>query len=446
MKLRISILWLTLVVVALALVISQLIAIALTREYVNKPRTERGVNYFVNHLKTIGAALDVMPPDEEEVFMKRIRELEGVEIAHATEGPEKMGMTRAPDRPQQTLFRQRIREAFGSDSEIYVRNKDRGEKSGAPRMLWVLLRLEADEHYWVGFPRTRIESMSLTAITLWSAAGLLIALLAAVFIMWRLNLPLLALSKAARELGEGRDPGPVTPSGPSELRDMAQAFNHMNDSLKAIQRDRATFLAGISHDLRTPLSHLRLDLEIHRDKLDAEAQAGMVADLESMDAILEQFLGYAQGEAGETVALGDLSGLVEDTLGRWSRTSGKIHANLSEVPMFWFRPLAMRRLLDNLLSNAERHAGGDIEVSTGASDGNAVISVLDRGPGISPDQAERLKQPFTRKDDGRNPSGAGLGLAIADRVARLHRGRLDLLPRDGGGLEARVTLPLAVPA
>jgi two-component system osmolarity sensor histidine kinase EnvZ len=198
--------------------------------------------------------------------------------------------------------------------------------------------------------------------------------------------------------------------------------------------------------LRTPLSHLRLDLEIHRDKLDAEAQAGMVADLESMDAILEQFLGYAQGEAGETAALGDLSGLVEDTLGGRARLGGHIRANLSEVPMFWFRPLAMRRLLDNLLSNAARHAGGDVEVTTGASDGNAVIRVLDRGPGISPDQVERLKQPFTRKDDGRNPSGAGLGLAIADRVARLHRGRLDLLPRDGGGLEARVTLPLAVPA
>jgi two-component system osmolarity sensor histidine kinase EnvZ len=438
---RISILWLALAVVTLALVASQLIAIALTREYVNKPRVERGVNHFVNHLKSIGAALDVMPADEEETYMKRIRELEGVQIMHATKGPVEMGMKPADDGPQRRLFRQRIRDVFGNNAELYVRDADRD--SNGQHMLWVFLRLDGDEDYWVGFPRQRIESMSLTAISLWSAAGLAIALLAAAFIMWRVNLPLLALSKAARELGEGRDPGPVRPSGPSELRDVAQAFNHMNESLKAVHRDRALFLAGISHDLRTPLSHLRLDLEIHRDKLDADTQAAMVADLESMDAILEQFLGYAQAEAGEPLMLGDLSGLVEDTVGSWSQREGGIRGHVSDVPVFRFRPIAMRRMLDNLLSNATRHAGGAIDVKTSVEDGNAVICVLDRGPGIPPDEAKRMKEPFTRKDDSRSPPGAGLGLAIADRVARLHNGQLDLLPRQGGGLEARVTLPLA---
>jgi two-component system osmolarity sensor histidine kinase EnvZ len=105
--------------------------------------------------------------------------------------------------------------------------------------------------------------------------------------------------------------------------------------------------------------------------------------------------------------------------------------------------VAVRRLVDNLLVNAQRHAGGPIEVATEVRDGHAVLSVRDRGPGIPPPLVAHLKQPFTRRDGARSGvSGAGLGLAIADRVASLHGGRLELLPRDGGGLEASLVLPL----
>jgi two-component system osmolarity sensor histidine kinase EnvZ len=104
----------------------------------------------------------------------------------------------------------------------------------------------------------------------------------------------------------------------------------------------------------------------------------------------------------------------------------------------------MQRLADNLIANAQRHAGGEVLVRTASADGEAMLAVLDRGPGIPVAMVERLKQPFTRRDEARSgSSGAGLGLAIATRVAALHGGRLDLLPRDGGGLEARVTLPMA---
>ena len=105
----------------------------------------------------------------------------------------------------------------------------------------------------------------------------------------------------------------------------------------------------------------------------------------------------------------------------------------------------MQRLLDNLIGNAARHAGGEVLVRATEANGQALLSVLDRGPGIPASMVERLKQPFTRRDEARSGySGAGLGLAIAERVARLHGGRLDLLAREGGGLEARVTLPVAV--
>jgi two-component system osmolarity sensor histidine kinase EnvZ len=108
------------------------------------------------------------------------------------------------------------------------------------------------------------------------------------------------------------------------------------------------------------------------------------------------------------------------------------------------RPLAMQRLIDNLVTNAARHAGGDVLVRTEAYPGRVTLCVLDRGPGIPAEMAERLKEPFTRRDEARSgSSGAGLGLAIADRAAKLHGGRLELIAREGGGLEARVTLPSA---
>ena len=122
-----------------------------------------------------------------------------------------------------------------------------------------------------------------------------------------------------------------------------------------------------------------------------------------------------------------------------------MRCELGEVPTLMLRPLAMQRLADNLIANAARHAGGEVLVRTSSTDGEAVLSVLDRGPGIPAAMVERPKQPFTRRDKARSgSSGAGLGLAIATRVAALHGGRLDLLSRDGGGLEARVTLPMAV--
>ncbi len=140
----------------------------------------------------------------------------------------------------------------------------------------------------------------------------------------------------------------------------------------------------------------------------------------------------------------NLAELARGCAERYARTGVQVRCELGEAPPLMLRPLAMQRLLDNLIGNAARHAGGEVLVRTAQANGHALVSVLDRGPGIPAAMVGRLKQPFTRRDEARSgSSGAGLGLAIAERVARLHGGRLDLLARDGGGLEARVTLPVA---
>jgi two-component system osmolarity sensor histidine kinase EnvZ len=417
-----------------ALLVSEGIEAWLTSEYVSKPRTERAIKHFVNHLKTISAAMETMDDPEEREFIRRLAAKDGLRIEPVV---GMQGMHLAPDQPRLQPARERIREVFGRQTEMYEK-----EGESAEDRIWVLLPMDGGSDYWVAFPRVRVDDAGIT-YAIWGTAGLGIALIASFFIIWRLNRPLRRLANAAEQVGHGVEPGAVPESGPSEIRAVARAFNHMTQGLQRIQRERAMFLAGISHDLRTPLSHLRIEVEV-QDGLDPEARRGMVQDLDDMNAILEQFIDFARSEASEPLFPVNLSELANDSAERWTRSGAAVHCDLAEMPELMLRPLAMQRLVGNLLANAVRHAGGEIQVRTAMDKDRAVISVLDRGPGIPPGSADHLKEAFTRRDASRGGSaGAGLGLAIADRIAKLHGGFLDLLPREGGGLEARVTLPLS---
>ena len=439
-----SLLWRTLLVLVAALVLSQVAAFWFLHEYVTRPRATAGIGQFVSHLKTIDAALQTMPPAQEQEFIGRIAEREGIRILPANAMTEPIEPAR--EVPPIRDLRERVRELFGPQADVYVRTSelaDGARPPGRAPMLWV--RLPAgEESYWVAFPRGRIERDTTQALVGWAAVGLLIAILATTFIVWTLSRPLSDLSRAAEALGRGRDPGPVPESGPSEIRGVARAFNTMKVDLRKAERDRAAFLAGVSHDLRTPLARLRLEVELLDGKVDEAAQRAMVGDVDEMNAIIDQFIDFMRSEAAEPLVAVNLSELARACAERAARAGVQIRCELADVPVLMLRPLALQRLVDNLVANAARHAGGDILVRTEPAGDGVTLSVLDRGPGIPAGQVERLKEPFTRRDEARSgSSGAGLGLAIANRVAAIHGGRLDLLPREGGGLEARVTLPAA---
>jgi two-component system osmolarity sensor histidine kinase EnvZ len=443
-----SILWRTLIVIVAALVLSQATAWLLLEEFVNRPRIALAINQTVSHLKTVNAALATLDANERSDFIERMREVDGIRIA-SVERAERLEP--APDRPVLRQFRARIREVFGPEAEVYHRRARNSGKAGTSgdddrlrgRVLWVRLP-SVDRTILVGFPRGRIERDLSTAFIAWTVASLGIAILATFFLVWRLNRPLGQLARAAAAVGKGDQPAPVAETGPAEIRSVARAFNQMTGDLAKAQRERATFLAGISHDLRTPLARLRLDVEMLGGKVDAPTQRGMVQDLEDMNAIIDQFIDFMRSEAAEPFSGVNLSELSRACAERAARLGTHVTCELADVPVMMLRPLAMQRLIDNLLNNAARHAGGEILLRTRALGNLAELSVLDRGPGIPAELAEHLKQPFTRRDEARSgSSGAGLGLAIAQRVASLHHGQLELLPREGGGLEARVTLPMA---
>ena len=202
-------------------------------------------------------------------------------------------------------------------------------------------------------------------------------------------------------------------------------------------------LAGLSHDLRTPLTRLRLATEMLDEQVPDSTRAGMVQDIADMDELISQFLAFARGLDSEHPVQTDLADLIRSTVERYERSGKTITATLAATPPIAVRPLAMQRLLTNLIDNALKHGDGRVEVRLDMGAQAQVLRVLDRGPGIAPQHIDAARQPFSRLDASRSgSSGAGLGLAIVERIAQLHKGKLELLQRAGGGLEARVTLPI----
>ena len=309
--------------------------------------------------------------------------------------------------------------------------------------LWVSFSIE-DDDYWVVFERDRLEAVGGLQWIGWGAVALGLSLFGAVAMSRLINLPLKRLATAAVEIGHGGKPAPLPQSGPREIREANASFNAMVEELARIEADRVLLLAGISHDLRTPLTRLRLEAEMSVGN--DEARQAIHADVEQMDAIISQFLDYARPLDRETdFDAIDLTALVRDTLAELSDDDRLIvEPDLQRTSPVRAHPTEIRRVLFNLIENARRYGattGSDrVTLTVRTLDQPPRLEVADRGAGIPSAMIERMKQPFTRLDSARGQaSGAGLGLAIVERIAQRHRARFALSARDGGGLCATFT-------
>jgi two-component system osmolarity sensor histidine kinase EnvZ len=307
--------------------------------------------------------------------------------------------------------------------------------------VWVSFSLEGDDNdYWLMLPGEHAMEFVPWQWAGWGAASLALALGVAWLSVFHVTRPLRALAAAARALGEGGYPDPARETGAAELRQVAEAFNRMSDDLRRNAAERTLVLAGLSHDLRTPLARLRLECEL--SIADPGTLEAAVADIEQMDAIIAQFLDYARGEEDEAPADIGVNALVESVAARPARSPAPRLA-LGSLPAARVHPKALARALANLLDNARKYGAEPITVTTRRAGAEIVIEIEDCGPGIPETELERIKRPFTRLENARtDTTGTGLGLAIVERIARLHGGRFDLVNRPGGGLVARLRLPV----
>ena len=275
----------------------------------------------------------------------------------------------------------------------------------------------------------------------WAVFALLTSSIGVYVIFFWLRRQLQDVVLAARVMGTGVTPARLSETGPEEIRALSRGFNQMAVSLEALEADRRLMLVGISHDLCTPITRLRLALELMCMKSDTSHAQGMLDDLEEMNAIIRQFTDYARTGREEEPAFGDLNQIVAEVCRRYQAIGKQVATDLGDVPQLAFRPLAMRRLVTNLLDNAIRYGIKDVRIGTHSSERNVTLTVMDHGPGINSMDPRELIKPFARENAARGAHiGAGLGLSIVDRIAKDHGGALFLSNRPGGGMIATVTL------
>ena len=423
----------TFVLVSLLIFISVATWLTLFSLAQSEPRARHIAQLAVSAVNLTEAALVAADPLKRQTLLQDLAESEGVHL-YPSEPTDTV--VAVPDTQFYDQMLAIAREQLGPNTRLA---KSVNRQSG----LWIGFDIDGsgEDEYWLRLPAERVENEFPWFWVNCGLASFAFALLVAWLIVSRVTKPLRALAAAADDLGRGLHPEPISEDGAFEFHQLAAAFNRMSADIKRMNTERAEVLAGISHDLRTPLARLRLESEL--SITDNQARDAVISDIEQMDAIITQFLDYAKGEGAETTELADINTLVGHAAGRQSRHAASIDFCFTELPRTRVYPNALGRAIANLMENARKYAGTGIRVETSFVGHEIRIDILDRGPGIPTNQIEHLKRPFTRLDDARtDATGTGLGLAIVERIAHLHNGHLDLLPRNGGGLIARLRIPL----
>ncbi|WP_218745227.1 two-component system sensor histidine kinase EnvZ [Vibrio cholerae] len=257
------------------------------------------------------------------------------------------------------------------------------------------------------------------------------------------NRPLIALEKAAKMVGRGETPPHLPEQGTLEIRSVTRAFNRMSKGIQALEEDRALLMAGISHDIRTPLTRIRLATEMMSPE-DSYLAESIISDTEECNQIISQFMDYLKPvnrEAFEAVDLNDIASDVASSEGGYEvQIETELQAGLA--PAFG-NPIAIKRSLSNLVVNALRYGNGWVKVSSGMTADKKLVwlCVEDNGPGIDPSQVNKVFEPFTRGDTARGSEGTGLGLAIVKRIVSQHHGAVSVSNRTQGGLRAQISFP-----
>lgn len=290
------------------------------------------------------------------------------------------------------------------------------------------------------FSRDRIGTNPLLAVLAIVLASLMLTLLVSHLISRRLARPLTRLERAAQAVGRGEAPALPLNNGVRELDGLTREFNDMARQVQAQGRTRATLLAGISHDLRSPITRLRMALELARNRPDPGLFDNMERYLEQMDTMIGDFIDYGRGISQRPAQALDLNLLLRRIADEHRAQYTPCGETIVSV-----EPSALGRVLSNLLENAHRHAPGSPPQIVLARDHAEVhVEVLDRGPGIPAAHLDKIFDPFHRVDAARQAPGSGLGLAIVREICRVHAWNIHIANRPDGGVQARLTLPAGV--
>ena len=440
--LRSGLFWRTFLLLTLLTALSTASWIGMIREVQRGPRVQQTAELVISVVTITKAALTHSAPELRRELLFDLVSNEGIRIF----GLESTDVVDPPpDDPLMPEISAIIKAKLDPDTRF-------SSRVNGMAGFWISFKIEDDE-YWLMIEKERLSGLTSVQWLGWASAVGVLSVLGAALISSLVNLPLARLTAAAREIAQGKRPEPLPEKGPKEIIEANRSFNQMVGDLQRVESDRAVILAGISHDLRTPLA--RMQLEVEMAPLGLEAREGMHSDIAQMDAIIGQFLDYAKPTEAASFVPVDLSYLLSDSARAAERLPGmRVATDIAPGVHVLGNETDLRRVVNNLIENARRYgksAGSDlteIEIAcrikpTGHGK-RAVIEIQDHGAGVPDDQIDQLLKPFTRMDSARGQAnGAGLGLAIVERVVTRHGAELTVSNRSGGGLRIQIAMPVA---
>ena len=408
--------------------------------YFTRPMASSSADLFALQINSVYQALQDLKPEQRQPYLEKLRAEGMLHVIHNENA--------LPGRVAERFYEHTFMEYYPQrlfDKEAVIRFEfDDVFYAETDRIVWVKVHI-GDKKIWLGSPMSKFKQPFPDNLIAQIFVVLILTLLGAYLIARVVKRPLTQLVNAADELGKGNSPEPISETGTVEFRTMSRAFNKMSEDIRALDDDRNMMLAGISHDLRTPLARVRLALDMVDSNIDKKLYAGMVQDIEDMDKIIGQFLTFVRDGIDEAFAYEDINQVIEHVAKGFQLEGKPIKLNLAGIENSMFKPIAMQRLFMNLINNAWDYGRQDVEVETFMTEGSICIEVKDCGDGIPKSEIERLKQPFTRMDASRTDTkGAGLGLAIVDRIVKWHHGEMKMRIRNGGGMIVSIHLPVAL--
>ncbi len=295
-----------------------------------------------------------------------------------------------------------------------------------------------DGYLQIFFPKNKIAPSSARIFALWITLPGLLLITVSIFFLKNQTRPIIKLAKAAEKFGKGEYVKEFRPSGAKEIRQAAYEFDRMRKRITVHLNQRSEMLSGISHDLRTPLTRLKLQLSFLNQK---DLVKKMSDDIQEMERMLNEYLEFASQQKSEETELTDINNVIREVVNKYE--SKQIKLFLEENTKINIRPLSIKRCLTNLLDNALAY-GEKTEICTKKNDSDIIILIDDNGVGIPENEYQNVVKPFYRidKSRGQNKSGVGLGLSIANDIIRSHGGNISLNKSPLQGLRVKISLPL----
>ncbi|MGX7002988.1 ATP-binding protein [Caballeronia sp. KNU42] len=428
--------WRTFALIALLIAVSIAAWFQSFRVIEREPRAQRVALQLVAVVKLTRTALLYSDPDLRRALLQDLESNEGVRV-YPRETSDKYRLQ--PDESLNRLIERDVRGRLGNDTVIAQSVND------IPGV-WISFKID-DDDYWVALDRDQLDNVTGLQWAGWGVFALALSLFGAAFITSLVNRPFARLALAARRVGSGQSPEPLPERGMGVAAETNRSFNQMVQDLEQLDADRALMLAGISHDLRTPLARLRLETEMSPS--DEATKLAMVDDIEQMDMIIGRFLDYARPmqRMAETV---DLSLIGGEMAARFYAEDGVLmRTDLAQGANIEGDPTDVRRVIGNLLENARKYGRSAVDdiaritLQTRVNHGRVELSVLDEGRGIPEDQVALITRPFYRVDTARTQAnGTGLGMAIVQRLVTRQRGTLRLRNRHPhAGFEVTIDFP-----